>query len=55
LTFVVLKNAKKNQIEYRMFNEERGIKVQYRPPEDHAGKSQHRTGKVTWKAAANTT
>ena len=49
LTVVIMKDKKSQDIQYQMYNEERGIKLEYRPSIHGYSKSHvHATGKVVW-------
>jgi hypothetical protein len=49
LTVVIMKDKKSQDIQYQMYNEERGIKLEYRPSiHGHSKSHVHTTGKVIW-------
>ena len=49
LTIVIMKDKKSKDIQYQMYNEERGIKLEYRPSiHGHSKSNVHTTGKVVW-------
>jgi len=49
LTVVIMKDKKSKDIQYQMYNEERGIKLEYRPSlHGHSKSHVHTTGKVVW-------